>query len=393
MKYDLLIKGGKIVDPSQGLNAQRDLALSNGKVASIQEHIDPIQCRETIDASGMIVSPGLIDMHIHAYWGASTYGIDPDISNISTGVTTALDAGSAGSLTFPAFRKHVIERSDTKLYALLNISATGMLSSKIGEVEDMKWADVDEVINSGRENREYVIGVKARLAKHILGDSDDVEILSRAIEAAEGFGGFVMIHIGNNPTSLNSLMDKLRPGDVITHSFHGFEDGVLEESGTVLEGMKEVQKRGVFIDIGHGAGSFSFRAARRALENGLLPDTISTDISTISIEGPVYDLLTTMSKMMHLGMTLDQVVERSTYIPARAMRLDHRIGTLRIGSDGDVVIMRLQDGVFTMHDRLSTMTKLGSAKKWEIGTSIEASSRLFHEHTVSDGRLYRPWLK
>ena len=303
MQYDLLIKGGTVVDPSQGLSGLKDVALTRGKVAAIQDSIPAEQAKEVLDANGLIVTPGLIDLHVHAYWGACTYGIDPDVSNLALGVTTALDAGSAGALTFRGFRKHNIERAQTRLFALLNISAMGIPSPNIGELEYLRWADVGLAVESGLANQPYVKGIKARLGRHILGESDDVEVLKRAVEAAEGFGGFVMIHVGNSPSTLPTLMNMLRPGDVVTHAFHGFEDGVLEESGEVVEGMKEAQARGVVIDLGHGGGSFSFKAAEKALANGVLPDTVSTDISSFTIEGPVYDFATTLTKLMHLGMS------------------------------------------------------------------------------------------
>ena len=390
MRHDLLIKGGRVVDPSQRLNAPKDVALSGGKVAAVEDSIPAAHAREVLDASGLIVTPGLIDLHVHAYWGACTYGLEPDVSNLALGVTTALDAGSAGALTFRGFRKHNLERAQTRLFALLNISAMGIVSPDIGEVEDLRWADVGLAIECGLANKRYVKGVKARLSRHILGQSDAVETLKRAIEAAEGIGGFVMIHVGNSPTPIPQLMAMLRPGDVVTHAFHGFEDGVLQESGAMVEGLREAQDRGVFIDVGHGAGSFSFRAAEKAMAGGVLPDTISTDISTLSIEGPVYDFATTLTKFMRLGLSLDEVVRRSTETPARVLGQSGVLGTLRVGAEGDVTLLRREEGRFTLTDRTSPMTHMGGTK-WEPGASVEATRRLVHVHTVKGGTLYRPW--
>ncbi len=391
MRYDLLIRGGTVVDPSQGLHDVRDVGLSGGKVTALEDAIPADSAKEVLDADGLIVTPGLIDLHVHAYWGVSTYGIDPDVSNLSKGVTTALDAGSAGALTFGGFRRHTLERARTRLFALLNISAMGIVSSEIGELEDSRWADVGLAVEAGAANRRYVKGIKARLGRHILGESSDIEMLKRAVGAAEGFGGFVMIHVGNSPSPLPKLMSMLRPGDVVTHSFHGFGDGVLEDSGAVVEGMKEAQGRGVVIDLGHGGGGFSFRSAEKALANGVLPDTISTDIHNVSIEGPVYDFASTLTKLMHLGMTLDEVVRRSTEIPARVLGLEGALGTLRVGAEGDVTVMREEEGRFGLVDRLSTATMMGSMA-WEPGVWVEASRRLVHVHTVKGGAVYRPWL-
>lgn len=380
-----------MVDPSQGLNEPRDVALAGGKVAAVEDSIPSDHAGEVLDATGMVVTPGLIDLHVHAYWGACTYGIDPDLSNLALGVTTALDAGSAGALTFRGFRKHNLERAHTRLFALLNISAMGIISPDIGELEYLKWADVDLAVECGLANGRYVKGVKARLGRQILGENDDVEVLGRAIEAAEGFGGFVMIHVGNNPTALPSLMDMLRPGDVVTHAFHGFEDGVLDESGAVLEGMRQAQARGVALDVGHGAGSFSFKSAERALASGLRPDTISTDISSLSFEGPVHDFATTLTKFMRLGMSLEEVIRRATEAPARVLGVEDALGTLRVGAEGDVTVLRREEGRFPLVDRLSPMTRMGPTR-WEPGRTLVASERLVHVRTVKGGAVYRPWL-
>ena len=392
MKYDLLIQGGTVVDPSQGLADRRDVAMARGKVAAVEPSIDAAEAAEVLDASGLIVTPGLVDLHVHAYWGASTYGVDPDISNAAKGVTTALDAGSAGAHTFGAFRRHTLTRADTRLFALLNISSMGMISPTIGELEDARWADVELAVESGLANRDYVKGVKARLGRHLVGDSDDVEMLDRALEAAERIGGFVMVHVGNTPSPLPTLLRMLRAGDVVTHCFHGFEDGVLEESGAVLEALMEAQGRGVVVDLGHGGGGFSLKAAEKAVAHGLLPDTISSDVHNVSIDGPVYDLLTTMTKMLYLGLSLEEVVRRSTETPARALGLDDRLGTLRVGAEGDAAVLRLDEGRFELVDRLTTMTKLGSTR-WEPGVRFEATRRLSHVRTVLRGRVYRPWLR
>ena len=392
MKYDLLIRGGTVIDPSQGLSDRRDVAMARGKVAAVEPSLDASDAAEVLDASGLIVTPGLIDLHVHAYWGVSTYGVDPDVSNAAKGVTTALDAGSAGALTFGAFRRHTLARADTRLFALLNISAMGIISPTIGELEDDRWADVELAVEAGLANRDHVKGVKARLGRHLVGDSDDVEMLGRALEAAEGIGGLVMVHVGNTPSPLPTLLRMLRSGDVVTHCYHGFEDGVLEESGAVLEGLAEAQGRGVVIDLGHGGGGFSLKAAEKAVAHGLLPDTISSDVHTVSIDGPVYDLLTTMTKMLHLGVPLEDVIRRSTETPARALDLDDSLGTLRVGAEGDAAILRLEEGRFELVDRLTTMTTLGSTR-WEPGVRSETPRRLSHVHTVLRGRVYRPWLR
>ena len=387
--YDLLIKGGIVVDPSQDLHAVRDVALADGLVAAVEPSIDGAAA-ETIDATGLIVSPGLMDLHVHAFWGGSTYGIEPDAGNISRGVTTAVDAGSAGAWTFPAFRSHVMDRADTRLYALLNISAAGMVFHDNAELHDLSLADVGQAVEAGNLNSDVVVGIKARLGRVQAADND-ADSLKRAIEAAEAIGGFVMIHVGNSATPLPDLMRMLRPGDAVTHSFHGFADGVLDDSGAVIEGMKEAQARGVVIDVGHGAGGFSFRAAEKALSEGVMPGTISSDLHIDNVEGPVFDLVTTMSKFIHLGMSLDDVISRCTDATARTIKREGKLGTLRPGAHGDVTILRLEEGRFTLRDRLSTATSLGQTR-WEAPSSVEASKRLTQVRTIKGGRVYRPWL-
>ena len=389
--YDLLIKGGTVVDPSQNLHAVRDVALADGFVAAVETSIEEGDAAEVIDATGLIVAPGLMDLHVHAFWGGSTYGIEPDAGNLGRGVTTAVDAGSAGAWTFPAFRSHVMDRADTRLYALLNIAATGMVFHDNSELHDLHRADVAQAVEAGSRNRDRVVGIKARLGRVQAADND-VDGLKRAIEAAEAIDGFVMIHVGNSATPLPDLMRMLRPGDAVTHSFHGFADGVLEDSGAVIEGMQEAQARGVVIDVGHGAGGFSFRAAEKALSEGVLPGTISSDLHIDNIEGPVFDLVTTMSKFMHLGMSLDEVIRRCTEATARTIRQEGKLGTLKPGAHGDVTILQIEEGRFTLRDRLSTATSLGGTR-WEAPSSVEASKRLAHVRTIKAGRVYRPWLR
>lgn len=377
MAYDLLIKGGTVVDPSQGINDVRDVAISDGKVAAVAAGISDSLAMQVVDATDLIVTPGLIDLHVHVYWGASHYGIEPDGGNIAKGVTTALDAGSAGSRTFPAFRKYVLEQADTRLYALLNISAMGMISPKIGELEDLRWADIQEAIQTGRENRDFILGIKARLGGVQAGEND-IDALKRAIQAADVLGGFVMIHVGDSKAPLMQMVDMLRAGDVVTHAYHGRAHGILDNTGKVMDGFAEAQKRGVIFDIGHGAGSFSFDVAEKALSQGFYPGNISSDLHVYNIEGPVHDQLTTLSKFLHLGLPLQDVIRLSTETTAKAMGLSDRLGTLKVGAEADVTIMRLNEGKFAYTDSL--------------GVTAEGRQKLDHVITVRAGRVYKPWL-
>ncbi|MBM3934479.1 MAG: amidohydrolase/deacetylase family metallohydrolase [SAR202 cluster bacterium] len=379
LAYDLLIKGGKVVDPSQGLSGIMDVAMTAGKVAAIQPEIPAVNARETLDATGMIVTPGLIDLHVHAYWGVSCYGMEPDIGNISRGVTTAVDAGSAGARTFPGFRRYVMERADTRLYALINISSMGMIAPHIREVDDMRWLDVKEAVRCALDNRDLIIGVKCRPSNTRV-IHDDIEIMKRTTDVAEGIGGFVMVHVKTTTHSLDVLTAMLRPGDVVTHAFHGaVEGGILDKDGKVIEGLRADQKRGVIFDVGHGSGSFSFAVAQKALEQGFDIGNISSDLWNDNFDKKVFDQVTTLSKFLNMGMTLEQVVSRSTDITARIMKMKGRIGTLRPGAEGDASILAMDEGDFTFHD---------SGNKVLKGTK-----KLRHAKTVKGGKVYRPWLK
>ena len=374
--YDLLIKGGTVVDPSQGLNGPGDVAFAGGRVAALDRSIPESQAAQVVAAHGLIVTPGLVDLHIHGFWGASDWGIEPDPVCVAKGVTTALDAGTAGAHTFPAFRKHVLEQCDTRLYALLNISAMGVLSRGIGELQDLRWANVKKAVAVGQANREYILGIKARLGRLQAGDND-VDALKRAIEAAEALGVFLMIHVGASATPLENLAALLRPGDVVTHTFHGHDHGVLDSSGRVLETLRDAQRRGIVFDIGHGMGSFSFRVAEQALAQDFIPGTISTDLHAYSVEGPVYDQLNVLSKFLHLGLSLEEVIRLSTEAPARVMGLAGRVGTLKAGAEGDAALLRLDEGRFPLTDTM--------------GVTVEARRKLSHVSTVRRGRLYRPY--
>ena len=300
----------------------------------------------------------------------------PDVAHLSKGVTTALDAGSAGADTFAAFRTYVLERCKTRLLALLNISTMGMISREIGELEDLRWANVDAAVRVVRENQDRLLGIKVRLSRNITG-THDVDSLKRAVEAAEAVGRFVMVHVGNTETPLEELSALLRPGDVVTHAFTGGSHGVLDDAGKVVEGVAEAQRRGVVFDVGHGAGSFSFDVAEKALSQGFHPNNISSDIHAYNIEGPVFDQVSVLSKFMWLGMSMSDVIDLSTSATARTMGLGDQLGTLRTGAEGDVTLLRVEEGRFTFTDA--------------AGRSVTAERRLSHVTTIKGGLVYRPW--
>ena len=369
--------GGRVIDPSQGIDGVRDVALADGKVALVADDIPSDQARNVIDATGTIVTPGLLDLHTHDFWGASRYGVDPDTVHIARGVTTVVDAGSSGAHTFPAFRKYVIDRAKTRIFVMLNISGMGMALGYAG-LEDIRWAKVQQTVRVGKEHRDVVLGVKARIPP--LPADSYREVLRRAIDAAEGMDGIFMLHLGGTSIPVAERLNMLRPGDVLTHSFRHSPggNGILDSEGNALEEAWAARERGVVFDVGHGKGSFSFETMERAMAQGFLPDTISSDLHIGNVDRTVYDLHTTLSKFLHLGMRLDEVIRLGTEAPAEVIGKSNELGTLRPGAVGDVTISKLEEGRFELSDS-------GGRR------IVEGTHRLTHVKTIKGGREYRPY--
>lgn len=352
-RYDLLIKGGKVVDPSQKLSAIRDVAIAGGKVVKLAENLAETDARKVLDAKGKIVTPGLIDVHVHVYDGVAPLGIPADPSCIAKGVTTVLDAGSAGAHTFPAFRKHVVNVVDTRVCALLNISVVGQSTYSTdnphGELLDLRYVNPKLAIRTIEANRDVILGIKIRLSTNIAGERD-LKVLALAKEAADAVKLPLMVHIGDTHSPLRDILAMLGKGDVVTHCFHGRANGVLDDKGRVLAEVKKAVDKGLHLDVGHGAGSFSFEVAENAVKQGLLPGTISSDVHQFNVHGPVFDLATTLSKFLHLGLTLEQVIERAATNPANVFGFTKGIGTLKENAEADVAVFALTEGDFTFVD-------------------------------------------
>jgi dihydroorotase len=366
----VLIRGGTVVDPGQGLHALRDVRLAGGRVAELGDGLAPGPGEEVVDARGLLVVPGLVDLHVHVFWGGSHYGIDPDPHCLGTGTTTVVDAGSAGALTFPAFRRYVIEVARTRILPFLNIGATGMLSAAVGELELLPFIDKAAALRAIDAHRDLIQGIKVRLSRDLVGGNARVA-LATALEAAEAAGLPIMVHVGETPLPLVTILDELRPGDIMTHCYHGRAEGILDGGGRVLAEARRAAERGVRFDVGHGKGSFAFAVARRALAQGFRPGTISSDLHVYNLHGPVYDLATTMSKFLHLGFSLDEVVELATSAPARALRTPVPIGTLAPGAAADVTLLAWREGRFELEDAM--------------GEKVTAAGRLVPAAVVRDG--------
>jgi dihydroorotase len=348
MQYDLVLKGGKIIDKSQGISGKLDIAFAKGKTAAIEADIPAEQSAQVIDVTGKLVTPGLIDIHAHVFTDCTNLGIAVDDICPQTGVTTLVDAGSAGWVTIPGFRKYIIEPAVTRVLCLVHISTLGLIYSGIGEMLNIDYANPEATAQAVTGNRDIAIGVKVRQGQSIVG-GNGFEPLRRAVKAAEISNTFVMVHIGSMPGPLPEALKLLRSGDIVTHCFHGRQTGVLDENGKLLDEVRVARSEGIIFDIGHGAGSFSFKTARVALDSDFPPDVISSDLHGSSIKGPVFDMPTTLSKFLYLGMPLEDVIEKATAAPAKVIGREE-LGTLKIGTTGDVAVFELAEGEFELRD-------------------------------------------
>jgi dihydroorotase len=378
MNYDLLLTGGTLVDPAQNLHARKDLAFADGKVAAVAADLAAAQASTVIDCTGHLVAPGMIDLHVHVFWGVSHLGIEVDPHCVAKGVTTAVDAGSAGADTFPGFRSYVIDVCATRLFAQLNISAQGMLDPVVGELDDIRFADVPRAVQMIEQHRDVILGVKVRLTRgSIVGEQAGLRPLHLAREAADAVGRSIMVHPQDAwCDSIDEILAVMRKDDILTHCFHGSTCGILDAQGRVRDSVLDAMERGVVFDVGHGAGSFRWQIAEQALAQNFLPQTISSDLHHYNVNGPVYDLATTVGKFLHLGLSLDEALRRVTATPAQAIGLADQIGTLAVGAWGDALIFQLEQGEFPLVDSL--------------GQVRTGSQRLVPVQVVRGGKLYQP---
>ncbi len=348
MQFDLLIRGGEVIDPGGEQMGRLDVAIQGNRIAAVDRTIPAEAATEVIDAAGQIVTPGLVDLHTHVYHNVTYWGIHADPVAARSGVTTWLDVGSAGGYNLGGFREWIAKPSTARLYALLNISSIG-LTAPTWELTNLDYCDVDLCTQMIEENAELVLGIKARIDRNTTRGTG-IEPLRRAREAADRVGLPLMVHIGGGPPSLDEVIDLMRPGDVLTHCFTGHDMRIIDDAGKLLETARRAWDAGIVFDIGHGAGSFSFETAQAMLAEGLFPDVISSDIHQLSIHGPLYDLPTCLSKFLALGMSLEEVIRAATVRPAQVMQMADQVGTLRVGALADVALFRIDEGDFSFYD-------------------------------------------
>lgn len=377
MSFDLVLTNGRVIDPSQNVDRVTDVAFSGGKVAALGDGL-AARGAATRDVAGKIVTPGLIDLHTHVYWGGTSLGIDADAFARSSAVTTSVDTGSAGPGNFPGFRKHVIEQSESRILVYLHISFAGIFGFTprlmVGESHDYRLVAAQEAIDVTEANRDVIVGIKVRIGRHASGPSG-IDPLDVALDVAGELGLPVMCHIDEPPPTYEEVVSKLRKGDVLTHCYRPVPNAPVTGAGEVKPEILRARERGVYFDIGHGMGSFSWKTARAMMAAGFPPDTISSDVHAFCIEGPAYDQVTTMSKFLALGMPLDEVVARSTVKAAEVLRRPE-LGTFREGAAGDASILAIAEGSFDLED--------------VRGEVVTSDRRLFADGVVIGGKWWHP---
>jgi dihydroorotase len=382
---DLVISGGRVLDPGSNLDARLDVGIRYGRIVAMEPDLSarvaerrnqmPLDLgTAVIDATNRIVAPGFIDLHTHVYVGVCGLTVPADETSATTGVTTCVSAGDAGAHTIEGFRRLAVEASRTRVLAFLHVSNVGLAPWPAGEATDLDLLDVPAGIRAARENPDIVVGVKVRMTTPQVIREHDLEPLRRAVAIAEAAGIPVIMHIGYCPRPIGELLALLRPGDIVTHCFTG-SDNTLAEEGRLGRGVHEARQRGVLFDVGHGSGSFAYRVVDIAIAEGFWPDTISTDIHSLSASGPVFDLPTTMSKFLDLGMPLSDVVAAVTSRAAQAIRRTSTIGAIRLDGPADLAVFHIEEGPQQFVD--------------SIGETRTGAARIRVDHTIRAGI---PWL-
>jgi dihydroorotase len=375
--FDLVLAGGRLIDPSQSIDAVLDIGFTNGKVSEIGHGLAE-RAAQLRNVSGLVVTPGLIDLHTHVYWGGTSLGIDAAMFCRKSAVTTAVDTGSAGPGNFAGFRAHVIDRSPVRILAYLHISHAGIFGFSrevsFGESETIRLMDPRGAVRVVEANRDCIVGIKVRVGRHAGGTSGTAP-LDIALQAANEAGLPLMCHIDFPPPSYEDVVERLRPGDVLTHAFRPFPNTPLDPQGRVKDVVRRARERGVMFDIGHGKASFAFKTARGMLANGFYPDTISSDVHALCIDGPAFDQVTTLSKLLCMGMPLNDVIAASTVNAAMALKRPE-LGSLKPSSVGDATVLSIREGAFDYVDA--------------VGEHLTGDKRIVSDGVVIAGKWWHP---
>lgn len=355
MPFDLVLTGGHVIDPAQGLDGPADVAFSDGRVAAVGPGLDLQGAGDIRSAEGCYVVPGLIDLHTHVYHHGTAISVDAERVARASGSTTCVDTGSAGAGNMAGFRHHVIERSPVRIFAYVNLAYPGIFQGSGGmrlpEAENLDYLSIPHCVAGVRAHREHVVGIKIRVGLSTTGRLGAMP-LHLAIRAAEIADVPVMVHVGAAPPPrLEEIVDPLRAGDIVTHCYTPKVNSPLTTGGKVRDTYLAARERGVVFDVGHGAGSFGFDMARQMIDQGFWPDVISSDVHVDCIDGPAHDVLVTMSKFLCLGMPLVDVIRAATATPARVMN-HPELGTLAPGSAGDATLLVIDRGSFRYVDSI-----------------------------------------
>jgi dihydroorotase len=372
-RFDLLIRGGTVIDPAQGIHGRRDVGIRAGRIAAVDEDLGAAGADRIIDATGLLVTPGLIDLHTHVFYRVAPSSVDPSPLAAQSGTTTMVDCGSGGAATFEAFRHYVAATAACRVLAFLNISLVGTIATP--ECGYGRFVDANRAFETAAANRDLVVGIKVRGSRLAFDENNTVQPVHMAKAAARAANLPLMLHLGDPPPTVEQSIPLLDGGDFVTHAYKGQPvTRLVDHEMRAKPILREARGRGVLIDVGHGSGSFSWPVARALTEQGYWPDTISTDAHRNSLPPPIgADMPNVMSKFLHLGMPLADVIRASTIRPAQAIGWDDRIGSLEVGRTADVAVLALEEGEFTLSD---------SRRNPEIATR-----RLAARHTIVGGRL------
>jgi dihydroorotase len=357
---DILVQGGEVLDPGQGLKGRLDIAVSKGKIVQIAPHLDPREAGRVVDVTGKIVAPGLIDLHAHVYAGIRTMGVNencllPDLAGVHSGVTTLVDPGSGGCANFGGFTRFLVPASRTRLFAFVHIARNGLFN--MPEVAQREDIDLEGAIKCVEQNKPVALGIKLRMAGPVL-DIFGIEAAKLAKRAARETGTRLMVHIGDtreerpkaNDLTQQLLAEVLEPGDIITHLCTHHAGGVMRQDGTVIPELRDAIKAGVILDPAHGRFNFKFDVARRQLDQGILPDTISTDMGLLNWKTTVHSMTETMSKFLAVGLSREDVILRTTANPAKALGMADRLGAIAEGRDADLSVLDVVEGDWEFTD-------------------------------------------
>ena len=358
-KFDLVVKGAEVLDPSQTLRAKRDIGIRFGLIEALEADIPADKANRVLNAGGKLATPGLIDLHAHVFPYGSAIGIPADELVPLQATTTLVSAGDAGANNFAAFRRAIVGQTRARLYAFVHIANMGLAGAPVPELYNIDYAQTEAAARAVAENADLVIGIKLRMSENVIA-KHGLEPLRRAIRACDmaGGGAKIMCHIGGVETAqlMSEILDMLRPGDVLTHAYTGAPNiggqfTNIVQDGKLLPAALAAKQRGVVFDVGHGGGSFDSSVAEAAMAAGAGPDTISSDIHVFSGNTPGMPYLTwVMSKFLNLGLTLEQVIAMATHNPARVVNRSAKLGTLQVGAPADVSLLELIEGLVEFVD-------------------------------------------